>query len=264
MLSCSCEIGRYTYRFSTTRLSFNGASTACRSKGGRLARFLTRSGYEELNNCCSKGEYWIGLVDRGGCPQNEPYRWDTTSMCRSAAPLTVTTQPNDSGCEGVGILTAGSRRKLPMAREINCDQSQQFICQYLPLPTTRSATTKKSIATRTISRTSTTSSTARIATTASFTSVATSFPVSLHTSPYTIAKSTQSETNAAIITSIILGSIILLLLFAIFCYWRRKKSESEKKKNCSATSEQPVPSLVQFKQTGTSNRNQEHLCYKYV
>ena len=232
MLSCSCEIGRYTYRFSTTRLSFNGASTACRSKGGRLARFLTRSDYEELNNCCSQGEYWIGLVDRGGCPQNEPYRWDTTSMCRSAAPLTVTTQPNDSGCEGVGILTAGSRRKLPMAREINCDQSQQFICQYLPLPTTRSATTKKSIATRTISRTSTTSSTARIATTASFNSTQHSLYNSSNSKLMEKDLSSVSSTdNSGLIVGIAVCAILLLLILIFLFFWNYKKTGGKKLKN---------------------------------
>ena len=258
MFSCSCEIGQYIYRLSTTRSSFNGASTTCRNEGGRLARFLTRSDYKELNSCCSqKGEYWIGLVDRGDCPENAPYRWDTTSMCRSAAPLTFTAQPNNSGCQGVTIITAGSQRNLPMARGENCDQSQQFICQYLPLSATFA--TKTSISTNTTRSASTTS----FSSTQLF-SITSSFPVTFDTSPNTIDKNTQSETNAAIISSIILGIIILLLLLANLCYWRYKKSESAQMRNCSATLEQPMPSLVQVKQTHTSQRNQEHLCQKYV
>ena len=270
MFSCSCEIGQYIYRLSTTRSSFNGASTTCRNEGGRLARFLTRSDYKELNSCCSQnGEYWIGLVDRGDCPENAPYRWDTTSTCKSAAPLAFTAQPNNSGCQGVTIITAGSQRNLPMARGERCDQFQQFICQYLPLSTTRAVTTEKSVTTRAISRTSTTTTTARRATTASFSStqlflITSSFSVTFDTSPNTIDKNTQSETNAAIISSIILGIIILLLLLANLCYWRYKKSESAQMRNCSATSEQPMPSLVPVKQTHSSKRNQEHLCQKYV
>ena len=122
MFSCLCEIGRYVYRLSTPRSSFNDASTACRNEGGRLAAFLNKSDYDKLNSCCSqKGEYWIGLVDRGDCSADLPYRLDTTtSSCRNAAPLTITAQPNNSGCQGVVILTAGSQQNLLIARETNC------------------------------------------------------------------------------------------------------------------------------------------------
>ena len=281
MFYCSCEIGRHVYRLSTTRSSFNGASTACGNDGGRLAVFWKESIYEELKSCCSqKGEYWIGLVDRGDCPPNAPYRRDsTTSPCRNAAPLTVAAQPNTSGCQGVVIVTAGSQRSLPMAREVQCAQSLKFICQNPLPPLTTAPTTKKSITTRSTSRTFVLPTTfetktsiftniIRSSSTTSFSStqlslVASTFPVSFYTSPNTISNSSQSETNAAIISSIILGITILLLLLANFCYWRYKKCDSAHTKNSSATSEQPMPSLVHFKQTHTSKRNQEHLCQKY-
>ena len=258
MFSCSCEIGGSIYRLSTTRSSFNGASKACRNRGGRLAAFLKESTFQELKNCCSQGgEYWIGFVGRNDCPPDLPYRRDTTtSQCRSAAPLTVAAQPNNRGCHGVVIATTDSQQNLPMARETECVQSQQFICQNLLLVLPTAFATKTSIS----------SVTRRSASTASFTStqlssVTSTFPGSFHTSPNTIANSTQSETNTAIISSTILGSIILLLLLANFCCWRYKKSESAHTKTRSAASEQLI---VQFKQTHTSKRNQEHLCQKYV
>ena len=233
---CNCESRGNTYRFSSRSLSFRGASTACTDDGGRLARFLTRSDYEELNSCCSQGRrYWIGLVEREGCSENAPYRWDTTLGCRNAAPLTVTNQPNFIGSQGVVIRTTGEK-VLPMAGEEYCFQFHRFICQYLPPLTTATSATKTSISS--ITRKSASFSYTQLS------SVTSSFPNSSNASTDTMANNTQSELNAAIISSIVLGSIILCLLLATFCYWRYKKSESAQMKNCSAAPEQPISSLV--------------------
>ena len=263
MFSCSCEIGQYIYRLSTTRSSFNGASTACRNKGGRLARFLTRSDYKELNSCCSqKGEYWIGLVERGDCPENAPYRWDTTSMCRSAAPLTFTAQPNNNGCQGVLITTAGSQRNLPMARGLKCSEFQQFICQNLPQTTTRAATTKKSVTTSTISRTSTTITTARSATSASFSS--TQFLLRNSSNSQVMeddSSNISSNTNSGVKAGIVVCVILLLLLLVFLYFWNYKKTGGKNLKN-----------FVYFKRsfhcskskTKQSNQLQDHVYSKYV
>ena len=218
VLECLCEIGNITYRFSRTSSTFEGALAACKVEGGRLASFLKRSDYEELNSCCSQIDYyWIGLVDRGGCPENVPFRWDTSTICSSASPLNVTNQPNNSGCQGVAILTTGGQGSLPMAKIIECGQYEHFICQYLPPQTTTSAT-KTSISTNTARSASTTSFSST-----QLSSVTSSLSVSFHTTPTTIASSTQSETNAAIISSSILGSIILLLMLSNFFFGDQRK-----------------------------------------
>ena len=252
--NCTCETRNSIYRFSTRRLSFEDASTACKNERGRLARFLTTSDYEKLNSCCSQaGEYWIGLAYRGECPLNEPYRWENTRVCRNAAPLAVITQPNNGRCLGVTIRT-GIQQVVPIAREIDCVQPRPFICRYL-LPKTTTSATKTSISPNRTNDSTTAFSSFQLS------SVTSSFPVSFHTSPTTMASSTQSETNAAIISSIILASIILILLLAIFSFWQSKKNELALMKRTSATSEQPGPSLEQLELTSTHG-NQEQLRHK--
>ena len=263
MFSCSCEIGQYIYRLSTTRSSFNGASTTCRNEGGRLARFLTRSDYKELNSCCSQnGEYWIGLVDRGDCPENAPYRWDTTSMCRSAAPLTFTAQPNNSGCQGVVIITAGSQRNLPMARGENCDQSQQFICQYLPLSATRAVTTEESVTTRAISRTPTTTITAWRATTASFSFTQPLLDYSSNSEVMEDDSSNiSSNANSGIMAGIVVCVILLLLLLVFLCFWNYKKTGGKNLKNFGYFKRFSRCSNPKTKQ---SNQTHDHIYSRYV
>ena len=220
---CTCEIRDNTYRFSTTSLPFEGASTTCRNEGGRLARFLTRSDYQELNRCCSQdGEYWIGLVDKRNCPQNEPYQWSNTPSCRNAAPLAVITQPNNSGCEAVTIKT-GSQQVLPTAREIDCIQSQPFICQYLP-PSTTTTT-----ATTTASRELNNIQTARSTTTASFSPTHTSLahPSNLQEMQKD-SSNTMSNNTLGILAAIVVCAILLLSLLAFLYFWKYRKIDLKK------------------------------------
>ena len=243
---CTCKIRDNTYRFSTRSLSFERASTACRNEEGRLARFLTMSDYEELNSCCSQGgEYWIGLVDKGNCQQNEPYHWGNTPACRDAAPLAVITQPNNSGCQGVTIRT-GSQQVLPTARVVDCTQPQPFICQYFPPPTTTPATT-----TTTTSRALNNTKTARRTTTASLSSTQTSLAHSSN-SQYMEKDSsnTMSIYNSGILAAIVVCAILLLLLLAFLYFWKYRKTDLKKLKNFGHSKRSFRSSIPKTKHSG--------------
>ena len=241
---CTCEIRDNTYRFSTTSLSFERASTACRNEGGRLARFLTRPDYEKLNSCCSqRGEYWIDLVDRGNCQQNEPYRWGNTRACRNAAPLVVITQPNNSGCQSVTIRT-GSQQVLPTARVIDCTQSQPFICQYLPPTTTTTATT-------TTSRALNNTRMARSTTTASFSSTQTSLAHPSNSQHMEKdSSSTMSIYNSGILAAIVVCAILLLLLLAFLYFWKYRRTDLKKLKNFGHSKRSSRSSIPNTKHSG--------------
>ena len=265
MFSCSCEIGGSIYRLSTTRSSFNGTSKACRNRGGRLAAFLKESTFQELKNCCSQGgEYWIGFVGRNDCPPDLPYRRDTTtSQCRSAAPLTVAAQPNNKGCQGVLIATASSQQNLPTARETECVQSQQFICQNLLPPLTTAPTTEKSITKRSTSRTSATTSTTRSAKTASFTitqPLINTKPL-LYNSSYSQvmeddSSNIMSNANLGIIIGIVVCANLLFLLLVFLYFFNYKKTNG---KNLKSFGYFRRSSRCSKSKTKQSNQTQDHI-----
>ena len=250
---CSCEIRDNTYRFSTRSLSFERALTACTSEGGRLARFLTRSDYQELNSCCSQeGEYWIGLVDRRDCPESKPYRWDNTRVCRNATPLAVITQPNHTRCQGVAIQT-GIQRVLPTAREIDCIQPQPFICQ-IPRPSTTTSETT------TTTRTSNYTRTARSTTTASFSSTQNSLAHPSNSQEMEKdSRNTTPHDNSGILAAIVVCAILLLLLLAFLYFWKYRKSDLKKLKNFGNSKR---PSLSSIPKTKYSGQLQAHVYSK--
>ena len=165
---------------------------------------LQKPEYLELNHCCSQiDDYWIGLVDRGNCPQNARFRWNDFSECTSASPLFITSPPKNFECSAV-VIQAGNGQFIPAANERACAQHHRYICQF---PST--AATKPSVST--------------------FSSV-------LDREENWNSDSSSADLTA--IASVIFSYIFFLSFLALLCYWRYKKFDSTNIKNCCAATEQ--------------------------
>ena len=244
MSVCTCDVRNVRYIFTSTQKNFHEASTACKAKNGKLARFLQRNIYTELNKCCQESsEYWIGLVHNGNCPpklEDASYQWENTRKCRTAAPLNVIRQSRVSfQCKGI-VIRPGSQNPLPMANERNCEQVNRYICQF-SLP----STTSSSISTSTKSAAITTTAASIATTTAAAISNKVPNKTALATTKFTKLRTTlttpnvstngffdlkvegindeKSAVNVGVVAGVVMCIMLSLLLLTFLYLWRYKK-----------------------------------------